>query len=215
MEKFIIKHEAFHNIFQKDNYIFQRYFYDTENFDTFCGRVDRVSKSIIQDFQDIYPDDYNAPGSGLDRLKGDIFEIFTEIFLKLLGSHNTIGVYKYEPVLKEQDYGVDGLGKGIDLKNLTVQVKYRSDPKLELTERDIKQFTSQSWKRYGVELDTKHNLLLITTCKGINPITASQIFFGQIREINRSQISKIVKHNGTFWKDLTDIIEYTIEKTYL
>lgn len=214
MEKFIIKHSAFHSIFQKDNEIFKKYFYGTQNFDTFCGRVDRVSKKIIEDYADIYPDDYNAPGSGLDRMKGDIFEIFTEIFMKLLGSHNTIGVYNYEPVSKEDDYGVDGIGKGIDYENLTVQIKYRSDPKTELTERDIKQFTSQSWKRYGVDLNTKCNLLLITTCKGINPITASQVFFGQIREINRSHISKIVRNNASFWMNLTNVIEHTISEIY-
>jgi hypothetical protein len=211
MEKHIIKHVAFSNLFLIDNGVINKYFDNINNFDTLIGRIDRVSKKIIKDYWSLYPPEIGNPDVGLLRLKGDIFEIFVEALLKLAGSHPSLGVYNYVPVVKANDWGVDGSGIGLDGSPLTVQVKYRSDPKVELLERDIKQFPLQSFKAYDVDLNTSTNLLLIASCEGLSPITASEVFFSQITVINRQKIAKIVNKNFGFWHDLTDLINNTIK----
>lgn len=216
----IIEHESFANLFTKNNEIFTKLFgrnkfgADLIKFGTLVGRINSVCEKLMPEYIDTYPDDYNKPGSGLNRFKGDVFEIFINAFLLILGSNANVAVYGYEPVEKKNDWGVDGHGKGSDDKALTVQVKFRSEYGMELKSEDIGQFPYQSILAYGVEINNPNNLLLITSCKGLNPITATQVFRGTIREINGEMIRNLIDDNRVFWKNLLDIIDNTIKCKY-
>ena len=131
-----------------------------------------------------------------------------------MGAVPSIGVYNYRPEKKEEDLGVDGFGLGIDGKSLTVQVKFRSDPNTELDQHQIKQFPYQSVVRYGVDPHVNTNLVLITSCKGLYPMTRSRTFCGKIREINIEQIKNLIDDNEAFWKNFNFLIDNTIETTY-
>lgn len=213
----VIEHESFVNIFTKNNDIFTKLFgrnkfgTDLIKFGTLVGRINRVCEKLIPEYSDTYPDDYNDPGSGLNRFKGDVFEIFVNAFLLILGSNANVSVYKYQPEEKKNDWGVDGYGIGANNKPLTVQVKFRSNYNMELRSEDIGQFPYQSLIAYGVQINNPDNLLLITTCKGLNPITASQVFRGTIREIDGEMIRNLVDDNHVFWNNLLDIIDNTIK----
>ena len=212
-----IEHESFSNIFVKNNDFFKKLFgknklnQDLIKFGTLLGRINKLCEKHLLEYIDLYPDEYNNPGSGLSKFKGEVFEIFINAFFLILGSHANVGVYDYRPEEKKKDFGVDGYGKGTNNKPLTVQIKFRSEYSLELTERDIKQFPYQSLLTHGVELNDPNNLLLITTCKGLNPITACEVFKGTIRVINGEMIRNMVDDNYVFWNNLLDILDYTIK----
>jgi hypothetical protein len=219
-KNYMIKHGAFNNLFVINNDVFIKYFGKNRNgqelkkFSTLVNRINTVSEKLIRDYWELYPDDPEKPGSGLLRLKGAIFEIFIDGFFKVMGATPSIGVYNYRPESAANDYGVDGFGLGADSKSLTVQVKFRSDATQELQERDIKQFPFQSYVSYGVDMNTNTNLLLVTSCKGLHPITSSQVFCSKIRVINSEHIKDLIDDNDAFWKNFNQIIDNTIKIIY-
>jgi hypothetical protein len=216
----MIRHERFNNLFLLKNDIFIKYFgknkhgKELRKTSTLINRINVISESVIRDFWELYPDDPNKPGSGLQRLKGDVFEIFIECFLILMGNTPSVGVYQYKPEKKEEDLGVDGYGYGIDGKKLTVQIKFRSDPNKQLDQNDIKQFPFQSYILYGVETATNTNMLLITSCSGMYPVTKTRTFRSKIREINLDQLKNLVDDNAAFWNNFNKLINNTIRIIY-
>lgn len=199
----IINHESFVNIYNKEPKIFELLFKDTKTISQLSNKISKISKTF-QKFS--YPDQ--------DKLKGDLFEIFAESFFILLSSDNRIGVYNYTPAPSASDYGVDGFGIGMDDKPCTIQVKYRSDSTTELTQDDIKQFAYQSIINYNVDKDTKNNMIVFTNARGLHWITDTRVFSGRIRSIGYSEISTLIDNNIVFWKNLKELIEYTIQAKY-
>lgn len=216
----IIRHESFNNLFLLKNDIFIKYFgknkhgKELRKIGTMITRINTISEEVIRDFWELYPDDPGAPGSGLNRLKGDVFEIFIECFLKLMGNTPSVGVFGYKPEKKQDDLGVDGYGYGIDNKKLTVQVKFRSDPNQQLSQVDIKQFPFQSYVLYGVDVQTNTNMLLITSCSGLYPMTKTRTFSSKIRELNLEQLKNLVDDNAAFWNNFNKLINNTIRIIY-
>jgi len=212
----IIEHESFMEIFGIENDFFHKMFGknkfgdDLLKVSTLMNRIDRICTNRIADFSNIYPDDHNLPGSGLLRFKGQVFEIFINAALVIIGSHTKLGVYNFKPIPNEEDYGVDGIGYGIDNKPLTIQIKYRQDYNTELNQDDLKQFTWQSVRKYGVDPFTNNNLLLITSCKGLHFASAEKVFLGAIREVNLNDLKNIIDDNYVFWNNLLDLVDNTI-----
>ena len=216
----IIKHESFNNLFLLKNDIFVKYFgknkhgKELRKLSTMINRINTISEDVIKDYWELYPDDIDCPGSGLNRLKGDIFEIFIECFLMLMGNTPSVGVYHYKPERKKADLGVDGYGYGVDNKKLTVQIKFRSDPKQLLDQSDVKQFPFQSYILYGVDTKTNTNMLLITSCSGLYPMTRTRTFCSKIRELNLEQLKNLVDDNAVFWNNFNKLINNTIRIIY-
>ena len=132
-----------------------------------------------------------------------------------MSADNRIGVYNYQPAPAIDDYGVDGTGIGMDDKPLTVQVKFRSDPTTELTQDDIKQFALQSIVNYGVDKDTKTNMIVFTNAKGLHWVTDSKVFSGRVRSIGQDVISQLIDNNLVFWKEVNDMVSETINRKYV
>ncbi len=216
----IIKHESFNNLFLLRNDIFIKYFGKNRNgkeltkIGTMINRINTISESVIRDYWELYPDNPGDPDSGINKLKGDIFEIFVECFLKLMGNTPSVGVFNYKPEKKEDDLGVDGYGNGIDGKKLTVQIKFRSDPAKFLNQGDIKQFPFQSYILYGVDVQTNTNMLLVTSCSGLYPVTKTRTFSSKIRELNLEQLKNLVDDNAAFWNNFNRLINNTIRVIY-
>jgi hypothetical protein len=198
-----IQHEAFVNLYNKDQKLFFNLFKGVGTISTLSNRINKLSK----DFENHnYPDE--------DKMKGDLFEIFTEAFFKILSADNRIAVYNYQPALASDDYGVDGFGIGNDNKPLTVQSKFRSDVTKELLEKDIKQFAFQSIVNYDVDKNTSTNMIVFTNAKGLHWVTESRVFAGRIRCIGYEQIKSIINGNTVFWKEVIDTINNTILYKY-
>ena len=195
----MISHSAFVNIYNKDINLFS---------DLFSSKtLTELTKKIVQIFKR-YSDLGYKDG---DKLKGDLFEIFAECFFKILSADNRIGVYGYEPGPPTEDYGVDGVGLGMDEKPCTIQVKFRSNQTEELTIKDLKNFQGISYRKYGVPVDTNQNLILFTNAKGLHWITEANVLSGATRTIGGDQISKLVDGNTIFWKIVNDVVNNTIK----
>jgi hypothetical protein len=216
----ILNHEAFNSIFLLKNDVYLNIFGKNRlgkellKVGTLMNRINRICEATHKDMWSIYPDDNDCPGTGLLRYKGDIFEIFIECFLNILGSTPSVGVFHYKPEKKENDLGVDGYGYGSDNKKLTVQIKYRSDAKKRLDQSDIKQFAFHSYVTYGVDIKSNSNMLLITSCAGMYPMTKTRTFCSKIREINLEQIKNLIDDNHVFWNNLSKLINNTIRVIY-
>jgi hypothetical protein len=200
----IIKHEAFVNLYNKDQNIFEELFKDVNTLTKLSNRIIKLSKNF-ESYS--YKDD--------DKVKGDLFEIFAECFFKILSADNRIGVYNYQPGPPSEDYGVDGFGIGMNELPLTIQVKFRSDSTTELIEKDIKQFAFQSIVEYNVDKDTRTNMIVFTNSKGLHWITESKVFSGRVRAIGYDIISQLIDNNSVFWRELNDLIKQTISEKYI
>lgn len=215
----VIEHESFVPMFCKRTDIFKILFAENtrgvrlHKLSTLMSRIDRVCTKLIPDFSDLYPDDYNSPGTGLNRFKGEVFEIFINGFLIICGTDARVSVLNYTPERKVNDWGVDGYGIGNNGGPLTVQIKFRSNANHLITQDELGQFAYQSIIAYNVDKDS-NNLLLITSCEGLNPITASQVFMNKIRVINGEIIKNIVDDNNIFWENFLKLIDVTIKEKF-
>jgi hypothetical protein len=199
----IIQHESFVNLYNKDKKIFDNLLKDVNTFTKLSNRIIKLSNNFeIYSYKDS------------EKVKGDMFEIFSECFFKILSADNRIGVYGYQPAPVNSDYGVDGFGLGMDESPLTVQVKFRSDVTSELKSDDIKQFAFQSIVEYNVDKDTRTNMIVFTNSRGLHWLTESKVFSGRVRAIAFDTISKIIDNNSVFWKEVSDLVEQTILEKY-
>ncbi len=199
----IIQHESFVNLYNKDQSIFDNLLKDVNTLTKLSNRIVKLSKNFESySYKDV------------DKVKGDLFEIFAECFFNILSADNRIGVYGYQPGPPIDDYGVDGFGLGMNELPLTVQVKFRSDTTTELTSDDIKQFAFQSIIEYNVDKDTRTNMIVFTNSKGLHWITESKVFSGRVRSIGYDIISQIIDNNSVFWREVSDLIKQTISEKY-
>jgi hypothetical protein len=207
----MIKHEKFQDIINKD---FGKSFVELLNcrtFKDFCQELNSISENYeLYGYQDSVVEDETVPGSL--KFRGDLFEIFAEMFFKINDADNRIGVFGYQPVQSHDDNGVDGTSKNIDGINTTIQVKYRMNPMYSLKERDIKQFAFQSILKYGVDLNQDNNMVVFTNCQGLHWYTDSNIFQNKLRAINGDFISRMIDNNEGFWDSAKNLINETLQK---
>lgn len=197
-----IQHEAFVNLYNSDNRIFNKLLDGVSKSTTLFNRIDKLSENFS-----------NYGYNDQFKMKGDLFEIFGELYLRILGPHPTIGVYNFKPEDSVYDNGVDGTGIGIDGKPLTVQFKFRSNATDELIAEDLNQFGFQSIVKYGVDKDTKTNMVLFTCAKGLHYHTDNEVFANRIRTIGVKEIDYGAK-GYPFWKTVADMIEATVKERY-
>ena len=198
-----IKHEAFVNLYNKNQNIFDELFKETKNLKELTKKIGKISST------------YKSLSYPTDRkLKGDLFEIFAECFFKIFSSHPRVGIYGYKPAPAIDDFGVDGYGLGMDNNPCTVQIKFRQNVTEELLLDDIKNFGWASVREYKVPVDTMTNLIFFTNAKGLNFITESKVMSGASRTIGNKFIRETVDNNNVFWKEVLEMVELTIKEKY-
>jgi len=139
--------------------------------------------------------------------KGDAFEVFVEFFLKFFnGDHTLTYIADYEPN-QEYDRGIDGRGRSTLGGDAAIQVKYKSDPSLWLTNKDnISNVVADACVNEGLKLNGK-NVVIVTSCKGIHPKHA----MANVHTINGEQIARRVDQNKVFWSDFKAVLQDTIQ----
>jgi len=143
-----------------------------------------------------------------NKFRGDAFEVFAEMLLKSYPSDRRLGISKYQPNTAK-DYGIDGFGTGTNLNPATVQVKYRGDPKYELTMDDgLGNFMIASQNNPDIKdrvlLDDTENMLVITSAKCINYKTKEEMLYEKVRECNRTHLKQFVDNNLPFWEEFRE-----------
>ncbi len=201
-----IKHEAFVNLYNKNQNIFNELFKDTKTLKDLNKKIVKLSTT--------YKQLSYSEKEGSNKVKGDLFEIFAECFLNIFSAHPRIGVHDYKPCPVIDDNGVDGYGIGMDNNPCTIQIKFRQNITSELVLDDIKNFQGLSYASYKVPVDTKTNLIFFTNAKGVNFHTEAKVLSGASRSIGNKLMRELVDNNNVFWKEVLEMVELTIKEKY-
>lgn len=142
-----------------------------------------------------------------NKIKGDIFEVFAEIFFNTHDLGHYIENYKSIP--PDEDFGVDGRGQVISEKSgrhgIAVQVKYRTNPKERIEYGCLsKTFTDATLNGYiDPALENEKDIWVMTT-SNIESMGLPHKLKKRLKIINRDIIEKALKgHKGTiFFKEI-------------
>jgi len=171
----------------------------------FCSRIDRFAKKI-QETSPEQTSPYYQFGRNEDnkdkpwttvacdasnKFKGDVFEIFCELLIRLSPLDDRIGIHNYQ-IITEGDTGVDGHGVSRDGSPVTVQIKYRQWKKiLNIDESHLDRFEITSRQIYHVDPNALGSMLLITCGKEVHWDTMGLI--PAMRYISRGASCKILR----------------------
>ena len=190
---------------------------------SFCGRINKIASNIAEidenTINSFYVPFYNQkeidmfqakdktpPLSGINvanKFKGDIFELFTEFFIKMSPIDERIDVFDYK-LVTEDDTGVDGWGYNRNEEIVTVQVKYRMwDWELTSIKEHLDNFRWTSYKQYGIKAEDIGRMLIITTGKEIHWKTLERYFSGKVRCISNNASYGCL--NGANNKTINDV----------
>jgi len=162
-----------HPSIQKYSDFWGKLLLDCDTLGRFCGRIESLSNKFEKD------EDAN-------KFKGDVFEIFCELLIKLSPIDERIGISDYHPILAN-DTGVDGYGKTRDNRPATVQIKYRLwDYTLDVIKEHLDNFRWTSYQKFGVDPVKGGQMLIITTGKEIGWRTLDNHFNGKVKCISRN-----------------------------
>jgi len=188
-------------------------------FSTFSSRINRLAEKIEKCEKEESNPYFNESGKDAsNKFKGDVFEIFVELMIRLSPIDDRIGISDYHVVTGEDDIGVDGYGTATDRTPATVQIKFRQwDKILDHNEGYLNNFRLASYNKYRVSPKAEGKMLIVTAGKEINWKTLDRQFQGAVKVIARSSsygcirgaqkhtvdslfsIKTIVDNNNIFW----------------
>jgi len=207
---------------------FEKLLNNCSTLSAFTGRINKISDIIEATPEDQPNPLYTNPSLKLSgratamKFKGDVFELFTEFFIKMSPIDDRIDVYDYQ-LVTENDTGVDGWGYNREGKIITVQVKYRMwDYELTSIKEHLDNFRWTSYKKYGIKSEDVGRMLVITTGKEIHWKTLERYFSGKVKCISNNasygclrgacnqtidglfSLKTITDNNLMFWKCLEE-----------
>ena len=158
-----------------------------------------------------------ARGLNLDedtrnKFKGDMLEVFSEIFFKNFESDEGLGITSYQPIEINDDYGVDARGINVNGKQSAIQVKYRSNPEDRISYADIaRTFTSAVLQlQMNDVIDNDRTVFLFTNAGGVTG-AFDKVMQKKTVIITRDIISTKVDNNVTFWQNAYDMMYRTLD----
>jgi len=135
------------------------------------------------------------------KYRGDGFELLVEALFKSAPSNRQLGVFDYQPIEGGEDTGVDAVGFGINGKQAAVQIKFRSDSTSLLTANKdhLMNFGFAAQNKYGVDIEDKNNMIIVTNAKALHHFTNSEMFLGKVHVIKYADLKKLIDGNIAFW----------------
>ena len=174
------------------NYDFNKLLNSCQLVNTYCHNIEKLATELS-----------NGDIKKENDIKGDCFEIFVEFLCLYMGTNPVVGIIDYKPN-QNNDFGVDGYGKGLNGKPATVQAKYRQAIHvLTHGKDDLVSFLGQSYKdeRFKVDINDKDNMLLITSGKEVHYSTLENMLWSSVRVLNREKLRALLDNNVQFWQD--------------
>ena len=166
----------------------------------------------------------------VNKYKGDAFELFIEVFVRIFGADMFIGIdpQSYELIDSNDDYGVDSKGIGTNGKIHTIQIKYRQGNYVLTANGDhltnFRSLSTMSVKSggFGVNPDDKCKLrrkrikdtcnMTIIHCGKEIHYDCKKNMLDDVREINRKDILRRVDNNDIFWNSFRESWKISIKK---
>lgn len=159
----------------------------------------------------------NSPELNLDedarnKFKGDMLEVFSEIFFYQFQTDEALGITEYQPIEINDDYGVDARGINVNGKQTAIQVKYRSNPEDRISYADIaRTFTSAVLQLHMKDvIDNDRTVFLFTNAGGVTG-AFDTVMQKKTVIITRAVIATKVDNNVTFWKNAFDMMWKTLD----
>ena len=154
----------------------------------------------------------NLDEDARNKFKGDMLEVFSEIFFYQFQTDESLGITEYQPIEINDDYGVDARGINVNGKQTAIQVKYRSNPEDKISYADIaRTFTSAVLQLHMKDvIDNDRTVFLFTNAGGVTG-AFDTVMQKKTVIITRGVISTKVDNNVTFWKNAYDLIYRTMD----
>jgi hypothetical protein len=134
-----------------------------------------------------------------DILRGDMLEVFAEMFFGAFPNDPAVGITGYTPVPLPEDYGVDGTGTNAAGTMCAVQVKYRGCPTDLVTYAEIARTFTSAVLQMGLPLYNAANSIFIFTSAFDVTVACKTVMGDKIHVLNREIISGKVDNNVSFW----------------
>lgn len=154
----------------------------------------------------------NLDEDARNKFKGDMLEVFSEIFFYQFQTDEALGITEYQPIEINDDYGVDARGINVNGKQTAIQVKYRSNPEDRISYADIaRTFTSAVLQLHMKDvIDNDRTVFLFTNAGGVTG-AFDTVMQKKTVIITRGVISTKVDNNVTFWKNAFDMMWKTLD----
>jgi len=211
MKKYIT-HYGFYNLVANNRFVFREFLQAITTFGKLMNQIDKFAETnhgLYGYSQGIH---YESDEEAIKKFKGDLFEIFVEIFIKLNCFGNVLDITDYQNTKKDYP-GVDAIGK-VQNKKVAIQIKFLSNPINHVDKDDMMNFYAVATGDLSV-LQNGENLILITSSyEGIDYVKMNGVFRDilkrNIRIINHGIISHFIDNNADVWERVNNFIEESI-----
>ena len=137
-----------------------------------------------------------------DEYKGDALEALVEVLVNYSPIDKRINIVEYRPHDNKadgKDMGIDGYGVSHNGNLHTVQVKYRSNVRKDLTanEDHISNFVA---KTASSPKFRDADMTIFTTAKDLNQKTNEGMYHDRVRVLGYRDLCKLVDANPAFWR---------------
>lgn len=148
---------------------------------------------------------------GMNKFRGDSFEFFIELFLKIFDTDKRVMVYNYHPLPPNEDNGCDGIGNNLIGEKCVVQIKFRSDPTylLEGNKDHLTNMTNEAQFLgvvYNLDDEKNYRHFVFTTGEGLNHNTDNTTFKNKVYCFGIKKFRKMVDNNIPFWNKCREIV---------
>lgn len=149
----------------------------------------------------------------LNKFRGDMLEVFSEIFFTVFGADEAVGISQYTPIDIGSDFGVDATGVNVNGHNVAVQVKFRSNPSDVITYADIARTYTSAVLQLGMTdvVNHDHTVYLFTTANGVTG-AFSKVMGRKCVIVDKAIIQHKVDNNKEFWNRAYDMIWNTLRE---
>lgn len=166
------------------------------NFKTFKNFIYLVEKMSDKLFDDI---------ELRKMFKGDMLEIFAEVFFNCFESDPELGLLDYTPVSIEEDFGCDGQGINAAGNKCAVQVKFRNNPLDDITYEELAKTDCSATRLLDINTSLPNSIYIFTSAFKVSH-SAEKVLGKSLVVLGKNEISYKVDNNVTFWDKAWEII---------
>ena len=156
----------------------------------------------IEEFSERISDDIDIR----KKFKGDMLEIFSEVFFTLFENDPEIGIKNYKPISIDQDFGCDAEGINVNGDRVAVQVKFRSNPLDCVTYEELAKTDTSARRLLKIDTSKKDVIYIFTSAFDLSN-AAKTVLDDSLVFMGFNQISYKVDNNKNFWDNAWELIK--------